>query len=103
MSNKSWESKLMLSIKDNDKYFYLKDGKVGIIKKINSRVVRSHILEKRYFNSFSSEPDDSKNYEIYIISRSIIETKELQLSYGDVHRKGIGLSLDATSLFLNWD
>lgn len=32
--NKSWKSKLMLSIEEKDKYFYLKDGNVGAVKEI---------------------------------------------------------------------
>ena len=90
----------MLSIKVKDKYFYLKDGNVGIVKETNSWVIISNILEKCYFNSFFSEPDDSKRYGIYVISRSIVKSKELQLLYGDVHRKGICLPLDAASFDL---
>ena len=90
----------MLSIKDKDKYFYLKDGNVGIVMEINSRVVISHISGKRYFKSFFRESDDSKKYGISLISRSIVKSKELQLSYGDVHRKGICLLLDTASFVL---
>ena len=98
--NKSWKFKLMLSIKDKDKYFYLKDGNVAIVKEINSGVIISYILEKCYFNSFFSEPDESKKYGIYVINRSIVKSKELQLSYGDGYRRGICLPLDVASFVL---
>ena len=88
------KSKFALSTKPRNKYFYFKNGDLGIVESINDLNMDAYVIKKKYLQSYLGELINSKMYSIYKMNAATRRTEIMQLPLNCVHRKGFCLPLD---------